>query len=372
MSEALVPPQLIDLGDAGVKSAYAVDGRDWTAVSRAYDAALGSWSALIPMCAPMVQVPAVSPYDDVSLAPSFRVWPRYQASHRLWFYSLAALGEGTFLSSFTDPSGGKTYQNVSGTTALLAHVETVSARTSIETTLTPSIAFDVDGTLLAIGCYELPRVQLAVGGSNLSTSDAGSDSGAEGPRLPITDDYAGLGAGFVTRSTAALRDTARRCGLFAGAPYAQSTSSTFAAVFQTPPIALGRFLYRGQTSSTMQLAAFVRASDATTTGEVRFTMASGAAVTLPFGQSTGYVRGQIAIDAEDLSAADGRRSTRDDTCTVELRRASGAGTVYLDTVTGGEGSPATVAALAATGVSARPRVFSDNPLPPFMGGRRRR
>jgi hypothetical protein len=134
-------------------------------------------------------------------------------------------------------------------------------------------------------------------------------------------------------------------------------------------VVLGRFLYRGQTQAMLQLAAQVRV-DSGCTGEVRFTLTSGATATLPFSAS-GTLRTQLPIDAEDLTATDGRRSARTERVLVELRRTAGSSLVYLDTVNGGEGTLATSSALSAARTAKR-SVWGMGPLPHFMGGKRRR
>lgn len=370
---AVVSPRPVQLADGatttGVVIAQAVSPREWGAISNAYNTVDGMGSSLIPTCAPNQSINAGS-----SLTMNFRVWPRYQATHRMWIFSLGVIS-GTAGFTFTDPSGGTRTGTVSSSYGRqLTHVETITVRTSDETKLSVSVAITTTNTTIyGIGCIELPRGVLAVGGSAQATADCGEESRFIRTGLPITDDYAGLGIGFIARELAGLRDNARRTGQFAGAPFATSSSSTFANVFQAQPIALGRSIFNGSTTRKLQLAAYVRA-DTTALGEVRWTLASGPTVTavIPMGAADGtLLRTELDADCEDLTASDGRRATRNETVTVELRRSAGSGTVYLDTVSGGESVPgATSSATANQGIR-----LGRRPPPRFMvgaGQRRRR
>jgi hypothetical protein len=366
MGIGVVPRRALALGNAHVLSASPVQATDWAAASSAYDLLDGMGSALIPMCASMGAISGTTPTDLDGMSLTFTVWPRYQCTHRLWLFALGFPFATSLAYGFQDPSGGQVFGNASDV-SLISHVETVSARTSSETQLTTLFATDNDAGLTAIGCYELPRVSLAVAGSSLATTDAGMNAAVVNSGRPIDDDYAGNGIGFVARELDALRDSCRRTGLFAAAPFASTTSGTFTTVL-TAPVVLGRSLYNGQTQSIMQLALNATVSGASAQGECRVTMASGAVVTIGI-SSSGNFRSQIAIDCEDLTSSDGRRGSRDETVTVELRRTSASGSITLNTINGGEGTPATVAALLPQTLAKRPRFRRH--LPHWMTPKRR-
>lgn len=367
---ATVPRRVIDLGAEGVVSGARPSGAQWGSMVAAYNAIDGMPTALIPLCAPYFAVAGTAVEDLDSLELTFTTWPRYQATHRLWFYLFQGNAAGSQTVKFQDPSGGTSYGNFDETTTskLIAHIETIGSRSGAETKLTCSFGINDDSYIRAFGCYELPRPFLAVGGSLLTSVDSGADETVIRAGLPIADDYNGRGAGFLARELNQLRDVARRPGLFAAAPFWDSTSATFVDVMQTGPIVLGRGLYNGVTSSMMQLAFEVSATSGS--GEVRATMTSGATVTLPFGSGSSTLRTQIAIDAEDIGASDGRRSSRDEAVTVAIRRASGAGIVTLRTVIGGEGNAAS-AALVSPAPRTKPPRFGRGPLPEFMSRKRR-
>lgn len=368
MAITTVSPRIVGTGTSGVVSGAPVQATEWASIVSAYDTLAGAGSVLIPWHAPMTSIAASG-----SKTYQYRVWPRHAATHRAWCVSIVATTSTPGSATVTLGGGTSTgflFSDAAPRTVRI--IEELSSQSASESTasLTATLGATTGAKVVGVSCWELPRPSIAMPTGpafDLTASDAGLDQTVARPGLPVADDYQGLGVGYISHVLDSLRDETRRPGLIAGAPFASSTSGTFAAVFAAPTVVLGRFLYRGQLSSTMQLASFVRTSDATTSGELRFTMASGAVTTLGFSGTTAttLIRGQIAIDAEDLTASDGRRSSRDDTCTVELRRSAGAGTVYVDTLTGGEGNAVAVAAVApAVGIGAVGSRKALGKLPP--------
>lgn len=351
MSAGIVPERAVTIGRTAVVSAVPPQGTDWAAAGAAYDLLDGMPSALIPFCNPQILLTA-----GAAQSLTFTTWPRYQCTHRMWIFCVFVRSGGSVPSSgfgtggtvgvtgtltFTDPSGGTSTFRASTAGRLFYHVETVNrAAYATEQDMTCSLLIDNDSGLWGFGCYELPRPSLACAAADLTTSDAGMDSDTLRAGMPITDDATGRGAGFLGLTMTALRDSCRRTGLFAGAPLFSTESGTYTEVFKSPPIVLGRAIYNGDTTRTMEVA-FYAMADPGSTGSLKLTMASGATVTVAISATTMTKhRTSIAIDCEDLTAADGRRATRDDTCTVELKVASGAGAVTLYTILGGEGTPA--------------------------------
>lgn len=337
---AVVTPQPLGVGYSGIVSGGAVSPTEWTAIANAYNGLVGMGSALIPVCVPSVTLAA-----DDSFTLRARVWPRYAATHRLWILST---GLDVTPWDFTDPSGGtRTWTSSPVYGRQVTHVETIAARTGAETTLECTVHATLGGVLTSIGCIELPRGFLAIDGE-LTGHDAGLEPAFIRTGLPITDDYSGNGIGFIAREMRSLRDTVRRTGVWAwfsgdDGEWATSSSS-FVKVAGTTgayPAALVRQLFNGQTLGTLQLAAYAYATSGG--GEIRWTMASGAVVTaaVPIGGSSApaLIRTQIEVDCEDLAASDGRRSSRDDFCTIEAR-AVGGGEVRIQSLTAGEGASA--------------------------------
>lgn len=384
---ATVPNRAVALTHDHIVTAAPVAGVDWSSMALAANALAGMASVLVPFCAPMCPMPGgdITLGDGVGL--TFTVWPRAVATHRIWFFAVGGVvapapgsppaGES---GRFTDPSGGYTPFVAREAMTFYAHTETIATRTDSETNLSVIIGTNGDAVLYGVGCWELTRSQIHAGENDGEDGDHGTDESVLASGLPITDDQGdGEGAGYLPYHLSALRDDARRAGIFAGAPFATSSSATFATVFQSPPIGLGRFLYSTDTTRTIQLAFSVRLIVAGfgVRGEIRVTAASGASVTVSFGDDDAIVRTEIAIDAEDLTTSDGRRASRDDTLTVELRRSvdngHGGGTVYLDTLTGGEGTRSASIATAiapTTPTLKRPR-FGKGPLPHWMSRKKR-
>ena len=50
-----------------------------------------------------------------------------------------------------------------------------------------------------------------------------------------------------------------------------------------------------------------------------------------------WLSGDLDVDCEDLSVSDGRRSARYDKCTIEFYRVSGANSVYVESISIGNG-----------------------------------
>jgi len=374
MPSGRVPLRLMSPSPAAVKNGATVAGNDWTAAAGAYNGILGGDSALIPYHVPHVSIAASG-----TQAFSYTIWPRYQATHRLWVVSAqVASGLGSF--TFTDPSGGSSTVSVSSTGSGRAFLfyETISSRSSAERQASAAISVAAGSSTVivyGIGCWEIPRSDLAVGSTNPRTADAGEVIETLAPGFNIDDSTTGTSLGSIPRGLDSLRYHARRTGLFAAAPFASSTSSTFANVLQAPPEVLARKLYAESTQGIMQIGAVVRSSDSSTSGEVKVSMASGASIIIPIpaGAVSGAVmRDQIAIDCEDLSTSDGRRSSRSDLVTIQLRRSSGAGTVYLDCINGGEADPTTLtlATLAGGSVTAGQRIRGRGPLARLFPRRR--
>lgn len=359
---ATVSQRPLNVDSRSMVSARAVGAIEWQAVANAYNGLVGMGSALIPMHAPSISYPS----DDIATV-RFRVWPRYACTHRLWMFT--AGGSGT--STFTDPSGGTVAFTVPASgSQFVAHVEAITSRTGAEVTLSPSFHAASAGSLVlqSFGCFEIPRAVLAIGGSDLAAADCGLEPATVRSGLPIADDYAGAGLGFAARELDALRDDARRCGLFAwasGGDFLVALSGSFAPLLQTSPFALGRMLYNGQTTAKIQCAAY--AASGSVGCSFRFTATSGASVTAVC-DSTGLARAELAIDCEDLAASDGRRSSRSDAVLVE-----GNGTGFVESVTLGEGPPSSSSSAGiASGALKRalPR-FGRGPLPEFMSRKRR-
>jgi hypothetical protein len=275
--------------------------------------------------------------EGVTSTLRWRIWPSVQATHRVWCVGISGAAEdeaGPQRVAFVDPSSGTASFTCPAffnwKLQQFQHVETIGARTSSETaisvTLTPAVG---DGIITSISCFEVSRPDLAI-----DTSDRGLESYSFGGANPIYDGV-GYSLGALPESLAAalaMRRTLHQWAVPSADAATFNTGSEVALFSYSPPL-LDRQIYRNETQVEITVWVYTR-SDATTTGHVTCTMTSGDTCTIAItANDTGTWRsGLISIDAENLAASDGRRSTRWDQCVITGMRDSGAGALYVDSV----------------------------------------
>lgn len=323
---------------SGIVSGAPVRAGQWTRNARCLNWLLGRSRCLIP--ATRVEGSGIA----ASATATFRVqlWPRAQARFRLWHVVIRAGVGDSATGTFTDPSGGAldwTYYDVDPSARVVTtgffHVETLPSpwsSTPVADAFTVSNDASSDGPVYveSVQCWELPRLRL-----NADAADLGVDVDTLGAGLPIYDDV-GESIGGVARGigTAQLYD---RRALFywlrpANGGGAEVKSGTWTALYEEGPVLQPSMQFRAETLRPCDV--YVSAyCDSGTAGEIRFTMTSGDALTLAISAtSSTWVSGTIDVYAEDLSTSDGRRSTTWDIATVEVRRTSGAGSVWIDSI----------------------------------------
>jgi hypothetical protein len=331
---AAVPERAVTLSAASIVSGLPVVGSSWEAMASQYNHTAGMPSALIPLYAPDITIAA-----GATGIGRYRIFPRYQGSHRMWFVS-AGTASGYADLTITFDSGSTMTFRCSGDAGANQFFEPLTGgdRTDVEHGIDLSIANDAASTGSAvvrlIGCYEAPRGELEL----YPSDDAGVSAETLRSGLPIYDGSAdGRSLGGLTTLVDTALATARRTGLFAASPYFTTTSGAFvAAGYARGFVVRGRKKYVADTTSKMQVRAYC-VTPVGTTGEIKFAMTSGANVTIAIPSNTsGWLTGEVDIDCDDFSDAYGRRSTRFDKCTVTARRTGGAGTVAVDHYGGGE------------------------------------
>jgi hypothetical protein len=306
-----------------IASGGSVRGSYWAQTARALNYLLGGTSrALIPWC-------HVENSDAGACTLRFKIWPSYQATHRIWMVRLYGTAAESF--TFTDPSSGTSDVFVSGTTTL-GHVETISSRTDAETSIALTYTATDDTQVLAIACFEIGRPSLA-----LNTSDYGIDVGTFRGGAPIFE-ATGLSFGALHDSLEEARGFRRKLFDWAGArPFdaleINSGSPTALLSYDLP--CLDRQLYRNETQVEITIWIYTRSSSGTT-GNVVFTLTNGDSVTIsvPASDAGTWRSGTVSVDAEDLSTSDGRRSNRFDQCAVTGVRTGGSGSVFIDAISG--------------------------------------
>lgn len=320
------------LGQDQVRSGNPVRGVQWASIARACNYLNGSARAIIPHAAVGLEMTK----DSTPRAISFRVFPSYQATHRMWLVTLAPPAEDEAVGDrfrMVDPSGGTAIWTMPGTTlgtvpALAPHIERITSRTASETTLAPTFE-SVEGVhvLSTVACFELPRPSLA-----LNANDLGVEMADFGPGAPIYDGT-GRSLGALPEAIAGALSRGRRTMFQWGRPDAfavSTTSGTFSRVVgPMDPTLLERILYVGETQVLCPWR--VRAwCTAGTTGEVRIQTTSGGDSTIAVSATSAtWHSDTVLVDVEDLSAADGRRDSSDCIATIEFRRTSGAGSLFV-------------------------------------------
>ncbi len=259
---------------------------------------------------------------------------RVQATHRAWFISARA-----GILTFTDPSGGSSSWGYISSAVTLRHVETITAPADGPVAVTYTLANSasaLNGTFDGITCFEFQRRDLALDATDDAVDSDTIVTLSGGVPAPILDADAYTSIGALSRglANARTRDNRTLFDWFAQSGDGfQTTSGSFVQLFEEGPVLLGSKMYRGSVTASATAQFFVR-TGAATTGEVRVTMASGATVTGTIATATGgaWLAVSFAVDCEDLAVSDGRRATRDDVCTIELRRTAGVGAVSIESV----------------------------------------
>lgn len=260
---------------------------------------------------------------------------RVQATHRVWFISARA-----GILTFTDPSGGSSSWGYIGAPITLRHVETITAPAdgpvavswTLANSASSSVVADVDG----VTCFELQRRDLALSATDDAVDGDTIVTLSGGVPAPILDADAYTSIGALSRGLANARTKDNRTLFEWSAPSGdgfQTTSASFVPLFEEGPVLLASKMYRASVTGEVTAQFYVR-TGAATTGEVRVTMTSGATITGTIATATGgaWVSLTFDVDCEDLAESDGRRASRDDVCTIEVRRTAGAGGVDIETV----------------------------------------
>lgn len=325
---AIVPETCPIVSAAGTANAEPVRGVSWQDLGSAANHLLGRGGMLIP-----TTWVGDSIADGATGAYPLRLWPRYQATHRVWTISMVPSGADVPNVTFTDPSGG-----TSGAWRVadrvppraFRHVETISSRTSSEVTTAVSIEpAGADVTVLSIGCYEVARPELA-----LDSSDLGVDLDTLGGGRPM---YAQTGrsvGGVIFGAEGALA-TAKRNGLLyilrdLSAGFSFTTTSYVNPLAGTLTLT-DRKKYRSETARAVAVRAF-GITGATTTLDLRVSTAgAGDSLVLSWaaGDTGSWKTGTLEANVEDLDDA---RGGPGDVVTIEGKRTTGSNAARITSV----------------------------------------
>ncbi len=283
--------------------------------------------------------PGASVAAGASHTFNFKVWPRYDGIDRLWVIRMARpYGADTDnrVSVKVPASGTAVQVGVTGTyrnaydwvfhEVLASQSSAIQDATCLVQNNGSTQAVDVQ----SIGCYEVPRGYL-----DLDTTEHGIDVESVRGGAPI---YDGSGAGrsweAMVQSLENFRTENARPGLIHWAvdttQALTTTSTVLVDLFEDGgssegPPCLAAKQYRADTTKTVNVYCYAKLSGAGT-GTATITMTNGATVNVTWTNtgSFAWASGTIAVDAEDLSAADGRRSSRWDIAGIQWKVSVGS------------------------------------------------
>lgn len=343
-ARVIVTPQYPS--EAAVRCAAPVSARTWQNVAQNVNYALGHGMQVVPLHTP--QTGSMSVPKNSNREFHFRVEPRAQAMARVWSIVAQPSGVGRGQYTITAPAGTGTsvvaYASDRDTMSPVTYVEYLSAQSAAETDLSIRIAVanaaaDQDLQVLAIGCFEIPRSQLAQ-----NATDYGVDIETLGHRQPIYDaTSAYVSVSGVSSSLYQARQSCRRSFLQqsygSDTTTAWSTTSTsYADVTEGAVPMLNRYLYNGDNQRPARFKVYARHSAGGVSCSVRLTMSSSAGTTTAtFTPGTSFAwwpasAASIDIDAEDMDDSDGIRSGVFDNARIEAKLDSASGTFYIGAV----------------------------------------
>lgn len=331
-----------------ILSGRPVRGRTWASVAELYNFALAQGRTLVPLHTPTCDVAAGG-----TETLTFTTWPGIHALKRLWVLQLTA---GPWV--ITVPSGGQSYA------AFVASSLSHAAPRIIEQDLTVpdsgETVIDIDvtyngtgtGTVKSIGCFELPRALLEGGTTANANTEYGVLAASMTAQEQVYFDSANPAnsLGSVALAASVIANHVTRGGMYSFWSATDAGALRFAAagpvVLQVvDPIFLGVKKLRNDSVSELVARCYVKASDGATAGTVTFTASSGDSVVVTIAAgTTSYTwlpasGGAFDVHAEDLSAADGRRSSSWCTVAITGDRTAGAGTIYVKGLAVGHASP---------------------------------
>lgn len=323
-------PHLRPTFDAtGIVAGRPVAQNEWGPI-----AGIGNWcnghgGQLIPCCA------IGRTHDEESFTYNFYVGPKARAVERKWNISLAisdGVDHGVQITAgsaaaqtFYQPTTltGASATNGAGPQLFTLEIrEPLSAKTSTAGGTTLVIGTVGDGALAyvsTVSMYEQTRGILL-----LDSTDYGVDLTSVATRQPIADTGSGSGSSIRGASDAYKNLDARRAGVFHWSTPTTDpldvTQVSYTDIFPLYPPALGAIVSTGTTSTTFKCAVYAKVNAGS--GNVRFSSTqNGSNVVLAVtGTSFAWVTGDLTINAEDLTAADGRRSSGWETCRVEAQK----------------------------------------------------
>lgn len=303
--------------------------------------AMGRGGTLIPTC---VMKQTFTPGQTKNFRT--RVYTRNQSAMRMWTLSMRAVtsgGNNGLVKVIITPGGGsaQTFWVPLREDAAypISCFEEVASASDADEELIITVESDGDNVnsflLVALGCTDVPRRTL-----EQDATDVGVDLTTTQFRAPIFDDT-GESLGGVLATTQQSFTAARRLGMYHFikpdnvTDATQVTATSFTPLFRGNVSMLGRKYYTSSTTTTLDwmLLAASKAGNSGT-ASIRITMTSGATSTINVLAATTTISwhgtpNTFAVDCEDLSVGDGRRSSRWDEMLIEGKVNGGGDVLYV-------------------------------------------
>lgn len=330
---ATVPSKRPSASGSGIAFQRPVRSFDWTSMAAVANYTRGSGCILIPRT--MIA-------ETIALGPNtgtyhFRVKTNQFSHSRVWYISLLGTTSGVATTASIAINGGTAVSvGVTGGKASVVPIEiieTVGSPSQTEQDIYVAISSSATAAVqvVSIACAEMPMAGLSY------LVDGGQDYARVAPLAPVDAFGPGLVQLDTVNATLGAINAGRRVGMHhlvraaEGSGFATS-SAAFVAIYTASCEApmLGRYLYTGDTTRTLTFKAYGKISVAGTYS-VKLTMTSGATTTITTtSTSAGWfgTSNTIAVDAEDITSADGRRSTRWDLAKIEHKTSAGTGTLW--------------------------------------------
>jgi hypothetical protein len=324
----------------GISFGRPVRSFDWMGLATLANYARGRGSVIVPQSLVMETIAK----GVITRTYRVRLKNNSHCMQRMWLLELLGATASAVCTVSVSINGGTAVSyTCTNSNQLLVPAEFLETATpsSSETEHTVAVTTNAaaDCTVVSIAAVEMPRASLDI------SNEQGIDLGREAPLQPIDVNSLGNAAGQACgfSATDGALNHSRRVGMHhcilggsEGNGFQFTGSTAFQAIYTTDCEApmLGRYLYSGDTTRTLTFKAYGKISGGATLS-VKLTMTSGATTTITTTSATGVWFGSsntIAVDAEDLTATDGRRSSRFDLAKIEASTSNAGQTLTLYTV----------------------------------------
>lgn len=318
-------------------------GRLWRETAWLYHWLRGSGVHLVPTHYPMVLLTG-----GAARTLRYRMRPSGRAIARAWFVGLRHANTGSMWkgsATVTYPDGaalpyliasGSAVNRLSEHRRPILYVENLAAKSSAVADVSITVTHDSaseDVWIESVACVEVPRGVLTQDATDLGVDIETLRTGQ--PIHEYTDRTRAISA--LIRN---LADTEMKRNLLNHAfPTVSVTSATLVDLFITPVPIVPRKVGRTDTTGSVTVGVYSRASDGTTVGEITATASvEGSTDTITIdgavggGTTLSWREIDLEFRCEDLTTADGRPAAVNEALRVQIKRTAGAGSIQLESV----------------------------------------